>query len=61
MFNKLLAINYKVDFCAKAIEDLGERLGEEHPDFREIKEIANSLFVCAEESEEVAMELKNNA
>ena len=58
MFNKLLAINYKVDFCAKAIEDLGERLGRQHPDFQEIKQIANDLFRYSEVIDDVSKELK---
>ncbi len=53
-----------IDVCcnlytsAKAIQDLGERVGSEHPDFQEIKQIANDLLGYAEVIDDVAKELR---
>ncbi len=58
LFNQLTGSCFKLNKSANAIQDLGERLGREHPDFQEIKQIANDLFRYSEVIEDVSKELR---
>ena len=58
LFSKLTGVSFNLDTSANAIQDLGERLGRQHPDFQEIKQIANDLFRYSEVIDDVSKELK---
>ena len=58
LFNQLTGVCFKLDTSANAIQDLGERLGREHPDFQEIKQIENDLFRYSEVIDDVSKELR---